>query len=265
LESNFWADNPKLVAFYTTHRCKPEDLYPSERRFLPWLAFHATSVLDVGCAAGGFSQIWKHYRQDIVYTGVDLSTKLIEVAQAFFPGSEFRVANPVSGLPFPDNAFDVVQALGWLFWEFDYAKSLEEMWRITRRWLFFDVRLVSTEADVKVGEQRMTFGDEWDGQSITPYLTLAWPYMAQMLLQFNPKTVMGYGYLGKPSSSVVGIKDEICFGVFVLEKRDPRNMSKATVCVDLPWDYPTDLRQRVNWVPARQLSNFVPEFNDKKV
>lgn len=265
MQSTHWSDNPKLVEFYTAHRCKPEDLYPSERRFLPWLALHAISVLDVGCAAGGFSQIWNHYRHDIMYSGVDLSAKLIKAAQALFPGCEFRVANPVTGLPFPDSTFDVVQALGWLFWELKYAESLQEMWRITRRWLFFDVRLVKTEAEVQVGEQRMTFGDKWDGQSVTPYLTLAWPHMAQMLLQFNPKTILGYGYMGKPASNVVGIRDEVSFGVFVLEKRDPQYMSKTTVCVDLPWDFPAALRQRVTWVPARQLIDFVPDFTDKKM
>jgi SAM-dependent methyltransferase len=262
LQSTHWINSPKLVEFYSTHRCKPADLYPSERRFLPWLALNAISVLDVGCAVGGFSQIWKYYRHDIVYAGVDLSANLIKVAQSLYHDCEFSVANPVNGIPFPDITFDVVQALGWLFWEFKYEESLEEMWRITRRWLFFDVRLVSTEDDAQVGEQRMTYGDEWDGQSVTPYLTLSWFQIVRMMLKLNPKTIMGYGYMGKPSSDVVGIRDEICFGVFVLEKRDSQDIENTTVCVDLPWDFPAELRQRVNLLPSRQLINFVPIVAD---
>lgn len=74
-ESLSWAEHPDLVAFYAEHRKHPEDLYPSESRFLPWLARQAHSVVDVGCAAGGFSDVWRHYQPEIRYVGVDLSDR----------------------------------------------------------------------------------------------------------------------------------------------------------------------------------------------
>jgi SAM-dependent methyltransferase len=259
-----WSNHQELIDFYTKHRCDPKELYSSERRFLPWLSRQSTSILDVGCAAGGFSQIWKHYRNDISYSGVDLSPELVKVAMDLYHDCKFKVANPISGIPFQDNSFDVVQALGWLFWEPKFSDALSEMWRLTRRWLFFDVRIVLSEDEVQVGEQRMTFGGKWDGQSVTPYLTVAWPHIAKKLLHFNPKRLLSYGYIGKPASNVLGIRDEICFGVFVVEKRGVDDMEKITVCVDLPWSFPIDLRREVNWLPSTQLAVLVSDIDEKE-
>jgi hypothetical protein len=37
-----WVDHSQLVDFYTQARCRPDDLYDSERRFLSWLAEDAS-------------------------------------------------------------------------------------------------------------------------------------------------------------------------------------------------------------------------------
>lgn len=53
-----WADHPDRVAFYADRRRRPADLYPAERRFLPRLASRGDSVLEAGCSAAGFSEIF---------------------------------------------------------------------------------------------------------------------------------------------------------------------------------------------------------------
>src|SRR5688572_479814 len=116
-----WVEHPDLVDYYVSHRCRPEDLYPSEERFLPELARAASSVLDVGCGAGGFLSIWRHFNPTLVYTGIDASAGLIEAASEQHPGVEFLVADGAEPLPVADRSADVVAALGWL--------HLEPRWR----------------------------------------------------------------------------------------------------------------------------------------
>ena len=229
-----WTEHPDLVEFYTGHRDSPDELYPSERRFIPWLAEESRSLLDVGCAAGGFATIWRHWNPDLAYAGVDVSKPLVEAARRLHPDCRFEVADCAEGLPFADEEFDAVQALGWLHWEPRWARALSEMWRVAERRLFFDVRLLP---EAQQGEQRLALSGEWDGETTVPYLCLAWQDFAQTLLSLEPGSILGQGYLGKPSDTVTGVQGEICFATFVLE-RDPSRTDAPVVAVDLPYVWP---------------------------
>ncbi|MDA2932770.1 class I SAM-dependent methyltransferase [Acidobacteria bacterium AH-259-D05] len=254
-----WTEHPDLVAFYRQHRNRPEDLYPSERRFLPWLASQASLVLDVGCAAGGFRNIWRHYRPEVIYIGVDVSAPLVVTARRLYPGSKFYEGNCATGLPLSDRYADLVQALGWLHWEPGYQEAIKELWRLTSRYLFFDVRLM-TEPDQAVnGKQQLALMGSWDGKTTTPYICLAWPLFAELLVGLQPITILGYGYWGRPAETVVGVDQEICFATFVSEKAPTGvELRQPTACIDLPLAWPTSLVDRVDLLPAAQLEALVP-------
>lgn len=254
-----WSRHPDLVAFYSEQRNRPEDLYPSERRFLPWLARRATSVLDVGCAAAGFNHIWRYYQSTITYTGVDVSGSLVAAARAFFPDSEFCQGNCTAGLPFPDHYATIVQALGWLHWEPQYREALEELWRLTERYLFFDVRL-SAAPDMELrGEQQLALTQPWDGETTTPYLAVAWPSFAELILGLQPTMLLGYGYWGTPAGTVIGVGQQICFATFVLEKgSQQKKMISPTVCVEMPLVWPSADAREVNLLPAAELDRIIP-------
>lgn len=254
-----WAEHPELVAFYANHRNRPEDLYPSERRFLPWLASQVSSVMDTGCAAGGFSNIWRHYRPDIVYTGLDVSASLIQTARKLHPELRFLHENVTQGTKLPDRYATVVQALGWLNWEPDYARAIDELWRLTDRYLFLDVRLVAQHDSATIGQQRLALTGDWDGETTTPYVTVAWPFFAALLVDLQPVTLLGYGYWGKPAETVMGVDQSVCFATFVLEKAPVRVETRLpTVCIDLPLAWPAALAERVDLLPAPQLDALVP-------
>lgn len=249
-----WSEHEELIAFYSHHRSRLEDLYPSERRFLPWLASRAESVLDTGCAAGGFSNIWRHYRPDIVYTGVDFSQSLVEAAGRLHPDLRFLRGNLAEGVELPERYAAVVQALGWLNWEVEYGRALPELWRLTDRYLFLDVRLVADEGKAVIGRQKLALVGAWDGQTTTPYVTVAWPRFASVLIDLRPVRLLGYGYWGKPAETVMGIDHAICFAAFVLERAPAGGNGRVTtVCLDMPLDWPAALAERVNLLPAREL------------
>jgi SAM-dependent methyltransferase len=229
-----WTEHPDLVEFYTGHRDSPDDLYPSERRFIPSLASESRSLLDVGCAAGGFATIWRHWNPALSYAGVDVSEPLVDAARRLHPEDRFEVADCAEGLPFGDGEFDAVQALGWLHWEPRWERALAEMWRVTAHRLFFDVRLLP---EARRGEQHLALSGEWDGETTVPYLCLEWEGFARSLLALNPAAILGQGYLGKPSDTVTGVQGEICFATFVLE-RDPSRTDAPLVRVELPYGWP---------------------------
>jgi SAM-dependent methyltransferase len=216
-------EQPELVEFFSGHRNRPEDLYPSERRFLPGLAAGAKTVLDVGCAAGGFVDIWRAFNGALRYTGVDLSESLVAAARRLHPHAEFLVGDCAVGLSLSDRAADVVAALGWLHWEPRYADALRELWRLTGHSLFFDVRLHDGSEDL-VGAQAIPGGR-------TTYLCASWPRLRRLLLDLEPGSIRGYGYVGPPADTVSGMPTKLCFAAFVLERGDlPTDLS-----LDLPF------------------------------
>ena len=259
--SSRWAEHPDLVAFYTQHRNRSEDLYPSERRFLPWLAKQATSVLDVGCAAGGFRNIWRHYQPDITYIGVDVSAPLIAAARRLHPDAEFHQGNCTAGLSLPDRCATVVSALGWLHWEPQYPEAIRELWRLGDRYLFFDVRLVGEPDQAVSGKQQLALMGPWDGETTTPYIVVTWPLFAALLLDLQPVTLLGYGYWGKPAETVMGVHQQVCFATFVLEKTPvgDEELRLPAVCVDMPLAWPAALAEQINLLPAAQLDALLPQ------
>jgi SAM-dependent methyltransferase len=260
-EPTNWAEHPDLVAFYADHRNQPEHLYPSERRFLPWLAQQSASILDVGCAAGGFSNIWRHYQPTIVYTGVDLSAGLVNAARKFHPDLQFHQGNCAEGLALPDGSADVVAAIGWLHWEPQYESAIRELWRLTDRFCFFDVRLVTDRKHATRGRQQVAFVSDWDGQTTTPYVTVYWDSFAEQLLSLQPKSIMGQGYWGQAADTVMDIESQVCFAAFVLEKSAAAESPQLPmVCCDLPFNWPDHLPQQVDLHAGAELANLIPQL-----
>ncbi len=227
-----WVEHPDLIKFYSSERRRPSDLYPSESRFLPWLAAQSETVLDVGCASGGFADIWSHYSPNIKYTGVDASARLIEAASALHPESRFVRGDGAEPLAFADQCSDVVAALGWLHLEPRYREALPELWRIARNYLFFDVRLQQSSSKDLVGQQRLALVDAWDGHTTIPYIVAPWCELAEALLALEPARIFGYGYTAAPAPTVTDLEGPICFATFVLERGE--RIGAPDVALDLP-------------------------------
>ena len=250
-----WADHPDLVAYYETHRNQLSDLYPSERRFLPWLAAGADSVLDVGCGAGGFAEAWRAGRPSIRYTGVDVSGPLLSAARRAHPEHEFLRADCVQGVPLADGYADVVSAVGWLHWEARYADALAELWRLTGRYAFFDMRLLDGPGPDTTAVQRLALTTDWDGRTTVPYICASWPRVAELLVDLGPARILAHGYWGRPAATVMGVDGDVCFATFVLERGD--RARRPDVVLDMPLDWPPELSERVRLAGAERLDELV--------
>jgi SAM-dependent methyltransferase len=229
-------EHPDLVEFFSGNRRAPEHLYPSERRLLEPLAGISQRVLDVGCGAGGFASIWCAFNPRLHYVGVDIGKALIERARELHPDHEFHVGDAAAGLDLPDASADIVAALGWLHWEPQWRSALAELWRLTSRDLFFDIRLHRDEGELR-GVQQMAYSGEWDGRTTTPYIIASWPEFAEFMLGMMPERILGYGYWGRPGSGVNIEADRVCFATFVLRRG---SAERPLLWLDSPLYWPAE-------------------------
>ncbi len=105
-----------------------------------------SSVLDVGCGSGVQSFYLAPYAKEV--TGIDLSPKLIEVAQdrcKQFEHLRFMVGDACN-LPYPDQSFDFIISYGDVLSHIveGYEKAVSEMARVAK----FDA-LITFETDTK--------------------------------------------------------------------------------------------------------------------
>ena len=118
---------------------KTAELYAKSRNIYPqefWEILHTLGVgqaeqkiLDIGTGTGILPMNMKCYGGE--YTGVDLSSKMIEQAKALVPDISFICAD-AHNLPFENDSFDVVTALQcWVY--FDKEKLLPELHRVLKK------------------------------------------------------------------------------------------------------------------------------------
>ena len=132
--------NHSAIDFYSKNRHEISDLYPSEKVFLPRVLFPGAKVLDVGCASGGFFNIMRSFEPHIEYTGIDLSDTAVAMATERYPEAKFMVTTGFR-LPFQDNDFDIVHCTSVFNNEPNYQEMLEEMYRVSNRFVLVDIRL----------------------------------------------------------------------------------------------------------------------------
>lgn len=151
------------LKFYKKYRCKIGDLYPSEKAILAQVDLRKKSILDVGCACGGFYKIFKKIAADIDYSGLDVSRELIGYAKHRFPHIAGRfLVNSGTRFPFKDKKFDIVFCVSVQAHCLEYGKLFRECWRVSREALIFDFRFSLKDKTVDLA------GPDSD----TPYIVL---------------------------------------------------------------------------------------------
>ena len=231
-ETTGWSA-PDVVQYYSAHRRRLEDLYPSERRFFDTLVEGSRSILDIGCAAGGMAEIVRSVSPGMAYCGVDISSRLIEIARQTCPWADFQVIDG-ENLPFADAAFDSALSLGVLHMARAWKTLLAEARRVSRRSLLFDLRLHGG-ADTLVGRQRLMFSGKWDGVSEAPYIVLGTRDLRGVLEEIaRGGRLSAYGYWHDISPMTEAPLSRACMAVFLVENGKGRPGDR---CVELPDEF----------------------------
>ena len=204
------------LLFYTDERNKAADLYPSEEEIYSKLDWKDKKVLDVGCAAGGFCNILKHFSEDIDYYGIDISERLIDLAQISNPTikDNFFIGSATS-MQFDDSQFDVVICNSVQAHCKDYKELFFECWRVCAVHLIFDFRFFLKSERVNISEN----------SSELNYFVLNPQDIFQLLSELNDLGQITFSsYPIAPNnflafSALLNFEEPVRCGLFLLEKR----------------------------------------------
>jgi len=222
----------KLVAFYAQHRCTWADFYPSERWIIERIAKDRNGdlgrVLDVGCAVGGFGRALGEKFKVARYVGVDVNAQCIDAAKATakdfrFP-AEFHCQDIVEHRA--GSEFDLVASLSCADWNLDPMGILSACWSQVAPGgrLILSLRLTpgKTVNDVSRSYQRVRFDGSAGGSSdeVANYVVFNIADALRIMMSFapSPKSLLSYGYWGKPSASAATPYERLLFTVFAIEK-----------------------------------------------
>ena len=229
--------NQSAIDYYSENRHEISDLYPSETIFLPRVLFPGAKVLDVGCASGGFFNIMRSYEPHIEYTGVDLSERAVELAKERYPEATFIVTEGFE-LVFANNTFDVVHCTSVFNNEPNYQAMLQEMYRVSNRFVLMDIRLLKGIGRQAESVYNIQFNSE-GVEAKVPYVVNDADEVANFVLQLDPKpkASRGTGYFHQVAKEAETPHDEVCMSLFLIQKGDQRVEQTTIDLGDLPIEF----------------------------
>tara|TARA_Y100000034_G_scaffold33133_1_gene40659 strand:+ start:853 stop:1650 length:798 start_codon:yes stop_codon:yes gene_type:complete len=218
------------VSFYSNERNSVKDLYDSERNIVIDTASEVTSVLDVGCAVGGFSSIFHELNANIKYTGVDVAPKMVAKAKENHPGSNFYITDGIN-LDFHNDSFDLVICTGILIHQPRFLELIKEMVRVSKKYIIVDLpRLVKVHYNFSIETSYQLLNERFPLKSkgLSDQVSQRVCYV---LSNFNDAfhglfnitknkltEFSAHGYWGEPSKSVYIPISPILFCVVLLVK-----------------------------------------------
>lgn len=225
-ESNaaLWS-RPSVVDYYENHRRTSKDVYSSEWIFLKDHLRAGVSILDIGCAHGGFAGIIAEHLRDFRYTGVDISETMIAKARSRFPQHRFGMVRPDGeGLP-GNETFDLVLCLGILHLNMAWRQTVRSAWRRTANTLILDLRLTAgkTIEDKNVSSFIMDPTVEQDSKPSgerLPYNIINVSEALNELSELCPghRKIFQYGYTHPVSEFTIGPVREVLMTTYCVIK-----------------------------------------------
>lgn len=125
----------QLLKYRSGTRVDVFDVFVDALRALPDLA-DQTSLLEVGCSSGFYSEVIEVARIPIRYFGCDYSDAFIKLAKEKYPLIDFAVED-ATDLNYPNDSFDIVVSGCCLLHIPEYAKGIEETARVAHHYAIF--------------------------------------------------------------------------------------------------------------------------------
>jgi len=218
MKNNFkhW-DAASIVDFFDSRRDKQGDVYPSEWFFLKDQIRENISVLDVGCAQGGFSQIFSNYLKSFNYVGMDISLNMIERARSRFPQHLFLHCSEGDYSNLNNKKFDLVLVLGIIHLHEGWRNTISKAWEHTAKNLILDFR--ETELP-SIEDKNISFFNMEGSDYPIPYNIINTAEALSELIRLCPgyKKICRYGYIHPISESATSPIRQVMTTVYSIER-----------------------------------------------
>lgn len=216
---------PGVLHFFDTARSTTGQVYASEWFFLKDRLAEGMSVLDVGCAQGGFAGMLAENLTSFHYTGIDISADMIERAQTRHPSHTFHhVAEGQDWAALGGEIFDLVLVLGILHLHEGWRETIARAWTHTKTCLVLDLREHdgATLEDKALSSFRMDFGggDEIHAETRLPYVIVNSGEALATVRQLTPdaRRLSHFGYLHPVSDSASSPVSKVMANVWCIER-----------------------------------------------
>lgn len=137
---------PGVLDFFARERSTTDGLYPSEWFFIKDCLKEGVSVLDIGCAQGGFAKVLGENLKRFTYTGVDVNPAMVAAARARHPNHRFLDVGESDYSALGAERFDLVLVLGILHLHESWRETLAAAWAHTNGALILDLRETDGES-----------------------------------------------------------------------------------------------------------------------
>lgn len=125
-----------VTHFYLKNRNKVSDLYDSEKILLKKIKTKINSVLDFGCAAGGFNSIFNKIFKGVHYTGIDFDKEMIKLSKKKYTHKSKFVLS--SNIPRKIKNHDLVFSTGVMNHVRNYKNIINRMVQKSKYYTFID-------------------------------------------------------------------------------------------------------------------------------
>lgn len=210
-----------VAEFYEEHRLKTSDVYPSEWFFLEKILREGMSILDVGCAIGGFASIFSEHLESFTYAGLDISAEMILRAKERHPQHEFHVIAEGDLSVVEGRKFDLVLCLGILHLSVGWRQLIAEAWKRVGKFMLLDLREThgATIENESQSYFKMDIYTNREGSPTLPYNLINSAEAWKAIMDSCPglKILRHYGYLSPVSQSAVTPVSHVLMNTYCIE------------------------------------------------
>lgn len=213
-----------VLDFFAGRRGSTAEVYPSEWYFLKDKLKEGVSVLDIGCAQGGFAAVIAEHVKDFRYVGADVNPEMVARARSRFPGHAFIEVREGDFSALGDERFDLVLVLGILHLHETWRETLRAAWARTKGALIFDLREWegATIEDKARAHMTMDFNTKDDSHRAVrlPYVLLNASDALHAVREIctGAPRIEHYGYLHAPSDTTVVPTKQVMMSTWCAEK-----------------------------------------------
>jgi 2-polyprenyl-3-methyl-5-hydroxy-6-metoxy-1,4-benzoquinol methylase len=211
-----------VVSFFDKNRSRTADIYPSEWFFLKDQLQEDMSILDIGCAQGGFAGMIAEHLECFRYTGVDISEEMIAKAKVKYPQHNFHIVkeNDYSNVK---GIYDVSIVLGILHLHESWRDTIQVAWNHTKSSLILDLREVFDETIEDKNKSYFTMdinGSNQDYFEVLPYNLINSGEALEIINSIctGAEKISFYGYSQDPAKTAFTPNKKIFASVYLVQK-----------------------------------------------